>query len=715
MSTVLDVPKPDNPGPAQIAIANTRLSFANIRSGPSTSFRDIGDLRDNSLVVYYPQTRTSDSWYFVEYQGISGWVAGSVVEFEAAVGPNPDQVETPYDGKTAVWHWRGDAIPETTIEQFAANVRRLTPNVKQIWVKTSDGPFFQGTFDTSGPMAVLGVADVDRWVAILSQYDLEFHAWCVPTGVNIDQEAAVISAVCQRPGVMSMILDVEPFQGFWQGGRDLIRPMMLRIRQAVGGSFHIAMSTDSRPQHFDSIFPQEWFPFVNSVHPQTYWATFRQTPEQALQTTFDVWGSYGRPVFPVLQGDAILSEQQAAHTLSTQRHGARGLSWWRYGVISQFSAVNLPVEVTDPGENPENPGENFTDEVIVVPRGEGFRSGSYTGQNEFNQFDGTWNWPVLYKETVPRVSTVWAEWRTELPVSGRYEISTFVPARNATTRRARFKVHGIRGTTTETVIDINQFQNRNRWVSLGIFDIEKDAPQAGKVFLNDVTGETSQSIAFDAIRFRRLVVTEVPDAPEPPDNNNEDWIINGVYIADGYDSPVGTVSQRQGDRVWPSGWRDATGFGNNTATIYVQTFRSYHTGVDLNVGAGGNDDIGVAVYAPASGIVSFQNEVSPWGNLTVIRHDPLRGLNGLVTYSRYGHMQNVIVQPGQRVRRGEKIGEIGTGGGRYIAHLHYDISPTTTLETRPNDWPGLDISRLLATYTDPLTFTRSNRPDVSRR
>ena len=84
----------------------------------------------------------------------------------------------------------------------------------------------------------------------------------------------MISAVCKRPGVKSMILDVEPYVGFWQGGAEQVRPLMLRIRQEVGGSFHIAMSMDPRPWHYDSIFPQEWFPFVNSVHPQTYWSTF---------------------------------------------------------------------------------------------------------------------------------------------------------------------------------------------------------------------------------------------------------------------------------------------------------------------------------------------------------------------------------------------------------------------------------------------------------
>lgn len=713
MSSLVDVPKPTNAGAGQRALANVKLSYVNIRSGPGTQYRDIGDLRDHALVLYYPQTRTDDNWFWIEYRGLSGWVAGSVVTFEPVIGGETGGDTTPYDGKVAVWHWKGEGIAENSIEAFAENLKNRAPNVEQVWVKTSDGSEWMGTYDSS-PLAINGVADVDRWVDVLSRYGLEFHAWCIPQGLDPLRETALITAVCQRPGVRSMILDVEPYNGFWQGGQEGIRPYMLQIRVQLGGEFHLGMSVDPRPQHFERIFPFEWYPFVDSVHPQSYWYTFRETPEETLREVYETWGTYGRPVIPVLQGDAPLVDQQAAHALATGRHGAQGLSWWRYGVIAQYNAVNTPVVITDPGAPPiEDGSENFTDEVVITPESAGFRSGTYTGQPEFQSFDGTWGWQVYYKETEPRTSSVWAEWRTELPTSGRYEIATFVPQRHSTSQRARFKVHGIRGTNTEVVIDVNQAANRNRWVPLGIFELEPGQPNAGKVFLNDVTGETGREIAFDAIRFRRIVVVEQPDIPEPPPSG--DWIIDGVYIADGFDSPVGTASERAGAQVWPSGWRDATGFGSDTDPNYLQNFGAYHTGVDLNVGSSGNADLGVPVYAPASGVVTYQADLRPWGNVTVIQHDPLKGLDGFVVYTRYGHMQNVRVQVGERVRRGDQIGEIGTGGGRYIAHLHFDVSPTTVLEVRPGDWPGMDLDRLRKNYVDPLLFVRNNRPDPDRR
>ena len=705
MSSTIDVPKPANAGTGQTAIANAKLAYVNVRTGPDTSYRDIGDLRDNSLVVYYPNSRMNSEWYWIEYRGLGGWVSTSVVEFEATVGGTIEQPATPYDGKVAVWHWKGDAIAENSIQELARNLKNRAPNLKAVWVKTSDGADWMGRFDRSN-LAVNGPSDVDRWVSALSAEGLEFHAWCVPKGVDIEAEAAIIAAVCKRPGVKSMILDVEPYSGFWQGGAAGVRPFMLRIRQQVGGGFHIGMSVDPRPWHYDSIFPNEWFPFINSIHPQSYWYTFRATPEETLQQTYDTWRGYGRPIIPALQGDAPLVDQESAHTLATQRHGATGVSWWRYGVIGQFGAVNLPIEIKDPGTPPTDPTDNYADEVLIVPKGAGFRSGSYTGRQEFSEFIGTWNWTVLYKATTVSRSAVWAEWKTTLPVSGRYEISTFVPTRHATTTRARYKIHGIKGTSTEVVIDINQYANRNRWVPLGIFELDKNQPNAGKVFLNDVTGETGKEIAFDAIRFRRIV-TAPPTTGNPPTGTTRPSVVNGVPVSDGYDSPIGTAEQRRGTRVWPEGWLDASPFGR---LYFVGTpSEAYHTGADLNWGSPYADK-GLPVYSTANGVVIFAGNLAVWGNVIIIRHDPLYEPGGQVLYSRYGHVQDVMVKAGDRVKRGQQIAEIGDGSGRFVPHLHFDLSPTTVLEIRPSDWPGTNQASLLKNYIDPLVWIRRYRP-----
>jgi murein DD-endopeptidase MepM/ murein hydrolase activator NlpD len=697
------VPKPNNAGSGSTAIAEVRTGFVNIRNGPGTQYRDIGDLRNNTLVAQFPPTRTADGWMWIEQYGVGGWVLSSALVFTPTTRPAPitPQTATPYDGKVGVWYWKGDGLTERTIDEVAVNIKRLAPNVSQLWVKTNDGPNWMGRFDRS-PLAINGPADIDRWVNGLARRGLEFHAWCVLQGQDINGEANVLTQICTRPGVRSMVLDIEPYQGFWQAGKDPIRPLMVNVRRALPPNFHISMAVDPRPAHYHTIFPMEWFPFINSVHLQTYWDTFRRDYDDVLNEGFRTWANYGRPLFPILPGDAELGEVDSGHTLSTQRLGGRGLSWWRYGTIRQsnWSVVNRTPSGNTDGPPPGGGSGGtivYGNEVVVRPNDAGFASGSYTGRDEFERFLGSWGWVILSTSTEPSNSKVWAQWSPNLTESGLYEVAAFIPTRNSTTNNARYKVHGPRGVTGELLVTVDQARERNLWTILGTYQLDK--ANKNTIFLNDVTGERGRMIAFDAIRWRRVLQTGggSTDNPTPPPPG----------VADGFDSPVGSEAERRGARAWPAGWADASPF----AKLYLigTPNVAYHTGADLNFGAPYADK-GMPVYSPASGTVIYQAELRPWGNLTIIRHDPLRTATGTVVYSRYGHMQNVRVRVGQRVRRGDQIGEIGDANGRFIPHLHYDIVTSTVLETKPGDWPGLDLARLLRHYTDPLEFTRNNRP-----
>ncbi len=706
MSSRNSVPKPDDAGGGLIAVANTRSALSNIRRGPGVNYEDIGDILDNALLVYYPDTRTSSNWIWVEKGALKGWIYAGYVEFIDAIGalPSPHQ-PTPYDGKVAIWHWKGAAVPENTAVELLDTIKRNAPNVNQIWVKITNGVNWMGNYDSSD-MAINGAASIDQWVAACQAADMEFHAWTVPLGLNVEAEAAIIVEACKRPGVQSLILDIEPYDDYWQGGASAVRPFMLALRRGLGTRFHIGLSVDPRPQHYHTIFPQEWSPFVDSVHPQSYWDIFRKTPEETLASVWRVWGGFDKPVIPVLEGAATAQEQTEAHTLATQVHGAKGVSWWRHGVISQWTGVNTPIDLTNsPADTTSDIVQNYADEVTIFPSKQGFRSGTYTGQPEFSARQNTWGWDYLYVTTEERTSKVWAEWRDDLPRNGLYEIAVFIPNRKATTTRARYKVHGIVGTTTEVVVDINQSQNRNRWVSLGVFDLDRSMENAGRVFLNDVTGEPDKEIAFDAVRFRRIVstpagYTPAPEAPRPT-------VIDGVHVADGYDSPVGTSEQRRGETVWPPGWRDATPFGK---LYFIGTpSEAYHPGADLNFGRPYADK-GMACYACASGVIVVAARFGVWGNLVVIRHDPLYEPTGRVIYSRYAHVQNMRVSAGDRVARGQRICEVGDAFGRFVPHLHFDLSPTRLLETRPSNWPKLDYDLLMANYIDPLDWIRRHRP-----
>lgn len=599
---------------------------------------------------------------------------------------------TPYDGKVALWHWKGSSVSEATIEEFARTIRQWAPHVKQVWVKTSDGSDWMGRFDTKKSMSIEGPDSIARWVQVLEANGLEFHAWCVPKGQNVIAEADIIIETCNVVGVRSLILDVEPYQGFWQGGREAIRPFMTRLRRGVGGRFHLGMSVDPRPHHFSRIFPDEWRPFVSSIHPQCYWVSFQRDLEEVLDETYETWEGYGLPIIPALQGNAPAAQIEQARNYAVTFHNAPALSWWRFGVIgpSQFPAINHPIGPIEPPDSTPPEGGYFGSELVITPDDPGFRWGLHDPNASFKSFVGTWGWNVKYKDTSASTSKVWALWDPNLTESGWYEVSAFVPARHATTTRARYKIHGVH--STELTVEIDQSQYFNLWVPLGIYQFDANNPRAGIIFLNDLTYENNKSIAFDAVRYRRII-------GRTPTSG---------YVADGYDPPIGTREEREGNKVWPGYWFDATGFA---VRYYKGTPQeAYHTGADLNLNRPYWDaDANSPVYAAASGMVTFAGRLTGWGNVIVIRHDALV-TTGAVLFGRYSHVTDLRVKVGDRVQRGQQIANVGNADGLFPYHLHFDLSPTAVLEATPWDWPKLDLNRLLRDYVDPRKFIEENRP-----
>lgn len=101
-----------------------------------------------------------------------------------------------------------------------------------------------------------------------------------------------------------------------------------------------------------------------------------------------------------------------------------------------------------------------------------------------------------------------------------------------------------------------------------------------------------------------------------------------------------------------SSFRYTSGFGRRWGRM--------HEGIDM---AG---TMGSPVYATADGTVTHAGWESGYGNMVEIRHD-----FGIVT--RYGHLSKVRVEKGQRVSRGERIGDMGNTGRSTGTHLHYEV------------------------------------------
>lgn len=86
-----------------------------------------------------------------------------------------------------------------------------------------------------------------------------------------------------------------------------------------------------------------------------------------------------------------------------------------------------------------------------------------------------------------------------------------------------------------------------------------------------------------------------------------------------------------------------------------------HAGIDLS-GA-----LGTPIYATADGVITTaEYNNGGYGNLVKIDHG--RGIE-----TRYGHLSKMSVYAGQRVRRGEMIGRMGSTGRSTGSHLHYEV------------------------------------------
>ncbi len=88
--------------------------------------------------------------------------------------------------------------------------------------------------------------------------------------------------------------------------------------------------------------------------------------------------------------------------------------------------------------------------------------------------------------------------------------------------------------------------------------------------------------------------------------------------------------------------------------------RARHKGLDM---AG---PIGTPIYATADGIVGRAQWVGGYGQYVEVNH-------GGEIQTRYGHLSQILVQPNQRVTKGQVIGLMGSTGRSTGSHLHYEV------------------------------------------
>jgi murein DD-endopeptidase MepM/ murein hydrolase activator NlpD len=105
--------------------------------------------------------------------------------------------------------------------------------------------------------------------------------------------------------------------------------------------------------------------------------------------------------------------------------------------------------------------------------------------------------------------------------------------------------------------------------------------------------------------------------------------------------------------------RMASGFGYRSDPF--TKVRKMHEGMDFTA------KTGTPIYATGDGVVAkADNTASGFGNHIVIRH-------GYGYETLYAHLSKYKARAGQRVKRGDIIGYVGSTGRSEAPHLHYEV------------------------------------------
>ncbi|BAV64500.1 M23 family metallopeptidase [Sphingobium cloacae] len=148
------------------------------------------------------------------------------------------------------------------------------------------------------------------------------------------------------------------------------------------------------------------------------------------------------------------------------------------------------------------------------------------------------------------------------------------------------------------------------------------------------------------------------------------------------------VGERRGVLAQPVSGRISSGYGQRRHPILGYT--RMHAGVDFAA------RYGSPIYAVTDGTVSYAGRHGGHGNYVRLEHG-----GGLAT--GYAHMSRIAAVSGQRVRRGQVIGYVGSTGLSTGPHLHYElyrngrtVNPLSVTFTTTAQLAGRDLANFRA-------------------
>ena len=226
------------------------------------------------------------------------------------------------------------------------------------------------------------------------------------------------------------------------------------------------------------------------------------------------------------------------------------------------------------------------------------------------------------------------------------------------------------------------------WRALGALPLELEpGPTVASVVTDGARAEAALVVVEPGFESRTIQVA--PRFVEPPRSVRRRIAADRRAFAAAYEQPEAPPRFRSGFG-WPREARVTGRFGDQR--VFNDKKESVHYGLDL----GGTR--GAPVVAAADGEVVLARDAYLSGKSVVLWH-------GADVFTLYFHLDRMLVRPGAKVRKGQRIGLVGSTGRSTGPHLHWSARVAGLL-VDPESLVGIDF----AAGTAPPRATRARPP-----
>jgi septal ring factor EnvC (AmiA/AmiB activator) len=130
--------------------------------------------------------------------------------------------------------------------------------------------------------------------------------------------------------------------------------------------------------------------------------------------------------------------------------------------------------------------------------------------------------------------------------------------------------------------------------------------------------------------------------------------------------PAITLKPKKGILALPVQGKLISGYGRHKNTDF-NTY-TFNSGIDISA------PLGQVVHAAGSGEVIYTGSIKGYGQIIIIDH------GGRVT-TLYAHLSKILIDIGDKVKKGQLIGQVGDSGGVSSTRLHFEVR----VEGKPTD------------------------------